>query len=314
MKFLICGLGSIGSRHLQNIESLGYSDIDLLRTGKSSLPSLEKYSKYNVFNDLNDALNQNPDICVISNPTSLHVKTAILAAKRGCHLFVEKPISHCFDGLRELDSIVKKNKLVTLVTYQFRYHPHIKTLKDLISNHTYGKAIYCSAEWSEYLPDWHPWEDYKKSYAANMSLGGGVLLTQIHPINYLNFLFGEIKNTNIHKCNSKTLDIDVDDNADILIEFSNGVSGHVHVDFIQKPRVHKLKIVTTEGRFEWDCHANSLVFIKTNGSTVNFDNSGFERNHMFVDMLTSFIRDVKNSKPSGFTIADSIKELSLLIK
>lgn len=194
MKFLICGLGSIGSRHLQNITELGYSDIILLRTGKSNIPSLDKYSKYQTFYNIEEALAQNPDICVISNPTSLHVKTAIIAANSGCHLFIEKPLTHSLKGLNELESVIKRKKLISLVAYQFRYHPHIKLLKKLITDTTkYGIPIYATAEWSEYLPDWHPWEDYKKSYASNSDLGGGVLLTQIHPLNYLNFLFGDIK-------------------------------------------------------------------------------------------------------------------------
>ena len=133
MKFLICGVGSIGSRHLENISRLGYEDIILLRTGKSNLPSINKYSKYKTFYNIEDALSEKPDICVISNPTSMHIETAILAAKNNCHLFIEKPLSHSADGLEELDSLIKEKSLVSLVTYQFRYHPYIKLLKKLIT-------------------------------------------------------------------------------------------------------------------------------------------------------------------------------------
>ena len=314
MKFLICGVGSIGSRHLENIIELGYSDIILLRTGKSNIPSLDKYSKYQTFYNIEDALAQNPDICVISNPTSLHVKTAIIAANSGCHLFIEKPLSHSLEGLSELESIIKRKKLISLVTYQFRYNPHIKLLKNLIINTTkYGVPIYASAEWSEYLPDWHPWEDYKQSYASNSELGGGVLLTQIHPLNYLNFLFGDIKKVLVHKQASKNLGINVDDTADILIDFSNGMSGHVHVDFIQKPRVHNLKIVTSLGRFEWNCHENTLIFLDMSGDIEEFKNPKFERNDMFVKMMSSFINDVNLCKSTGFTVSDAITEIKFLV-
>jgi len=314
MKFLICGVGSIGSRHLENIIELGYSDIILLRTGKSNIPSLDKYSKYQTFYNIEDALAQNPDICVISNPTSLHVKTAIIAANSGCHLFIEKPLSHSLEGLNELESIIKRKKLISLVTYQFRYNPHIKLLKNLIMNTTkYGVPIYASAEWSEFLPDWHPWEDYKQSYASNSELGGGVLLTQIHPLNYLNFLFGDIKKVLVHKQASKNLGINVDDTADILIDFSNGMSGHVHVDFIQKPRVHKLKIVTSLGRFEWNCHENNLIFLDMSGDVEEFKNPKFERNDMFVEMMSSFINDVNLCKSTGFTVSDAITEIKFLV-
>lgn len=314
MKFLICGLGSIGSRHLKNIIQLGFKDIILLRTGKSNLPHLDEFSKYQTFNNIKDALDEKPNICIVSNPTSMHVDTAIAAAKKGCHLFIEKPVSSSMKGLDELEAIIKKNKLISLVTYQFRYHPQIKLLKKLLQDTSqYGHPIYASAEWSEYLPDWHPWEDYRKSYAASSELGGGVLLTQIHPLNYLNFLFGDIKKTSIHKQASKKLNIDVDDTADILIDFDNGISGHVHIDFIQKPRVHNLKIVTNLGRFEWDCHKNKLTFLDMNGENKFFDNGDFKRNDMFLEMISTFIDDVKLSKSSGFTVSEAIKEIKFLL-
>ena len=314
MRFLICGVGSIGARHIRNIVELGYSDIILLRSGKSILPHLDEFSGYPTYFDIDEALAQKPDICVISNPTSMHIATAIAAAKNGCHLFIEKPLANNLLGIDELEVIVQEKSLKTLVAYQFRYHPHLKLLKKLlIDSSEYGSPIYATAEWSEYLPDWHPWEDYKESYAAKSALGGGVLLTQIHPLNYLNFLFGEICKTHILKHASKSLGIDVDDTADILIEFASGVSGHVHVDFIQKPRVHRLKVVTDKGRFEWDCHENSLVFTDMDGEVHDFENNGFERNDMFVAMLSSFISEVNGSESPGFDVTQASREMKILL-
>ena len=314
MKFLVCGVGSIGSRHLKNIKALGYTDIILLRTGKSRIPSIDEFAEYPTFFDISEALAQRPDICVVANPTSMHVETALAAAQQGCHLFVEKPLTNCLENLDKLEKVIKKKDLISMVTYQFRYHPHIRLLKDLLGkDKKYGSAVYASAEWSEYLPDWHPWEDYKQSYAASSELGGGVLLTQIHPLNYLNFIFGDIKKTQIQKKSSGSLDISVDDTADILIEFENNIVGHVHVDFIQKPRVHKLKVVTNIGRFEWDCHENSLIFLRMDGTIENFSNSGFTRNDMFRDMMACFIRDVENGKSSGFDISQAISEIKFLL-
>jgi predicted dehydrogenase len=315
VKFLICGLGSIGLRHLKNLRLLGYSDIILYRTGKSTINESDVSLGLAVFTDLDQALCEKPDICIVSNPSSLHVSTAIKCAKAGSHLFIEKPLSNTLDGLFELNALVKEKKLITLITYQFRFHPHIRLLHDVCQgiNSEYGSPVYASAEWSEYLPDWHPWEDYKKSYSARDDLGGGVFLTQVHPINYLSYLFGPIKNIikSVHR--SKTLGIEVDDVADSLIEFYDGKVAHVHVDYIQKPRVHKMKIVMDRGRFEWDCHANSLSFIQQDGSVKDFPNNGFERNDMFLLMLKEFIDCVESETKTSFTLSDAIHELEKLL-
>ncbi|MDO6709371.1 Gfo/Idh/MocA family oxidoreductase [Aliiglaciecola sp. 2_MG-2023] len=315
MKFLICGMGSIGVRHFQNLKHLGFNDISLYSTGNSNYPKIEELTKdIPRYNNLNQALAQNPDVCMITNPTSMHVETAIEAANKGCHLYIEKPLSHNLTNLAELNKIINQKNLITFVTYQFRFHPHIQLLKDLLHNENqYGDAVWAQAEWSEYLPDWHPWEDYKQSYSAKKELGGGVLRTQIHPLNYLEYLFGDIEHLTATTQSTGILDIDVDDIADIQISFKSKINATVHVDYIQKPRVHKLKIVTNKGRFHWNCHLNSLKFINLENKITEFTNENFERNDMFVKMLEEYIDCVNNKTPTSFSIEQASKELSLLL-
>lgn len=315
MKFLICGIGSIGLRHLRNLKLLGKNDIIVYSTGKSVMIGIkEELEGLKIFNSLEEALKQKPDVCMITNPTSMHTNIAIKAANAGCHLYIEKPLSHNLENLDLLQKIVDEKTLTTFITYQFRYHPHINKLKEIFetSQEKYGQPLYVTTEWSEYLPDWHPWEDYKQGYSARKDLGGGVLLTQIHPMNYLNYIFGDIKDVKINKSATQVLDIEVDDIADLLISFKNGISGHVHIDFLQKPRVHTMKIVTSKGRFEWDYHQNSLIFVDMNSQKEYFVNEGFERNDMFVSMLKDFIECVDMNKKTKFNLNEAIEELKLL--
>lgn len=316
MKFLICGVGSIGLRHLQNLKLLGQQEIIVYSTGKSVMTGLkEELEGLKIFNTLVDALDQKPDVCMITNPTSMHTDIAIKAAHAGCHLYIEKPLSHTLKDLDTLQNIVNAKKLITFITYQFRYNPHINQLKNIFENsqEKYGKPLYATTEWSEYLPDWHPWEDYKKGYSARKDLGGGVLLTQIHPLNYLNYIFGTIKDVKINKVATNVLDIEVDDISDLLINFESGMSGHVHIDFLQKPRVHTMKIVTSRGRFEWDYHQNSLFFVDINEQKESFSNDGFKRNDMFLYMLKDFIKCVELSRRTRFNLDEAISELKYLI-
>jgi predicted dehydrogenase len=316
MKFLVCGTGSIGLRHIKNLKHLGQNDILVYSTGKSLMVGVkEEIKDFKVYDNLEKALEEKPDVCMVTNPTSMHIDVALKAAKAGCNLYIEKPLSNSLKDLDLLKKIVDDKKLTTLITYQFRYHPHIIKLKAIFNNleNIYGKALYVTTEWSEYLPDWHPWENYKQGYSARKDLGGGVLLTQIHPMNYLNYIFGEIKDIKINKLATKSLDIEVDDIADLLLNFKNGMTGHIHVDFLQKPRVHTMKIVTSKGRFEWDYHQNSLIFINMQGNKEIFENDGFERNDMFLDMLKNFISSIDKKVDTKFNLDRAIKELKLLL-
>ena len=281
MKILICGLGSIGMRHFNNFRSLGVDDFIFYRTGKSTMPNVSAAAGYPTFYDLDEALKQRPEIAVVANPTSLHVETARRCVRAGCHLFIEKPVSNTDTGLDELVSEIDAKSVVTLVTYQFRFHPHFCMIRDAINRpNTYGIPLVAHAEWSEFLPDWHPWEDYRNSYAARDDLGGGVFLTQIHPYNYMSQILGPVERVQTNLAYTGSLGIPVNDAADINVTYQSGCTSHIHVNYLQKPRSHTLKLITTKGRFEWDCHAHTLNFLHNDARVNALKN--FERNDMFI--------------------------------
>ena len=131
MKILICGSGSIAYRHYKNLTSLGYNDIIFYKSTKY-FRKKSNFKKSLIFYDLNSALKQNPDVAFICNVTSNHVNTAIECAKKKCHLFIEKPISHNLKNIYKLKKIIKKKKLFLFVAYMMRFHPFIQKIKKLI--------------------------------------------------------------------------------------------------------------------------------------------------------------------------------------
>ena len=173
MKFLIAGFGSIGRRHFRNLRALGETDFVFYRSKLSTLPD-EEIAAYPIETELEAAFEHNPDAVIISNPTALHLNVAIPAAERGFHLFIEKPISHSMENIDKLEDAVSRMGVKVLVGFQFRYHPQLIQIKALLNQNAIGQVISIRAEWGEYLPCWHPWEDYREGYSARRDLGGGV--------------------------------------------------------------------------------------------------------------------------------------------
>ncbi|MGD8822307.1 MAG: Gfo/Idh/MocA family oxidoreductase, partial [Anaerolineales bacterium] len=139
--YLICGLGSIGRRHLRNLQALGHKHLVLYRTGKSTLPD-DELEGLPVENDLEAALERwQPAAAVIANPTSLHIPTAIVAAEAGCHLLLEKPISDSLKGIPRLTKVVDENHLQVLVGFQFRFHPGLQTIYQLLKDGRIGQPL-----------------------------------------------------------------------------------------------------------------------------------------------------------------------------
>jgi len=181
MKVLIAGLGSIGRRHLRNLLALGVDDILFYRTHKSTLPD-EELESFPVEENLETALNKQPDAVIVSNPTALHLDIAIPAVQKGCHLFLEKPIAAEYDQrVEELVSLAGLMDVKTLVGFQFRFHPVLFQIKEILDSGELGRPLSFNVHWGEYLPDWHPWEDYRLSYAARKDLGGVWLIPSVTP-------------------------------------------------------------------------------------------------------------------------------------
>ena len=292
---LIAGFGSIGRRHLRNLRALGHKNFVLFRTGKSSLPDDEIADIPQEF-DLDKALAHKPIATIVSNPTALHMHVALAAARAGSHLFIEKPISHNLDGIEELRKLVRKKNLIVQVGFQFRFHPGLLKIKRELAKNKIGKVVSVQAHWGEYLPAWHPWEDYRKSYSAKTQLGGGVLLTLCHPFDYLRFLLGEAESVLATKRRENGLKIDVEDTADILLSYKSGAVGNVHLDYWQKPPAHYIRIVGENGIIQLD-------FMKSQN----------ERNLMFVSEMKQFISCIKSGKQPQCSLDDGIQTLRIIL-
>ena len=326
MKFLIAGLGSIGRRHFRNLIALGEKDIVLLRTRKATLPD-DELAGYPVETDLAEALKKHkPDAVVVANPTSLHLDVAIPAAEAGCHILLEKPVSHSLDRLDLLEKAAAKSGSKILVGFQFRYHPTLNKARELIQSGALGKILTVHVHWGEYLPQWHPWEDYRQSYAARADLGGGVIVTLTHPLDYLRFLLGDVVSLWSFNEHLSALELDVEDFAEIGLKFSSGAVGGVHINYFQRPGVHKLEIVGTDGTMRWDNADGILHLFKMPAPFGSYSDlppapvtesfsppDGFERNQLFIAQTKHFIDIVRGNAQPICTLTDGVRALQMAL-
>ena len=313
MKILIAGLGSIGRRHLQNLLALGERDILLYRTHQSSLPE-EALHAFSTESDLSAALAYRPQAVVISNPTALHLAVAIPAAEAGCSILMEKPISHSLQGVDELKTALQKGGGRLLVGYHFRFHPVLQLAAKLLKEGTIGQPLSVRCQWGEYLPGWHPWEDFHQGYSARADLGGGVVLTLSHPLDYLRMLLGEVESLWAFT-SSKGLELAVEDTAEIGLRFVNGVTGSLHLDYLQRPARHNLEIIGSQGSLRWDNQSGCLEVLGTDGETrqVQRPPAGFERNTLFVDEMRHFLAVARGEQSPACSLRDGIQVLKLAL-
>jgi predicted dehydrogenase len=308
MKILIAGYGSIGRRHFRNLLNIGIDDI-LFYSSQKSIIEKEEISGYIIETDLEKALAHKPDAVIVSNPTSLHLEVAIPAAKADCHLLIEKPLSHNMERLDEFRKIIDETGKKVLMGFQFRYHPGLRQIKELLTERKIGKPLSVRVHWGEYLPDWHPWENYRDGYSARADLGGGVILTICHPLDYLRWLLGEINGVQAFLGYDGELGlIEVEDIAEINLKFENGVIGSVHLNYNQRPPVHDLEIIGSEGTIYWNGLDGSLkVFLAVTGKwNEYFLDENFERNDLFLEEMQHFLDIIRTERAPSCSLDDGI--------
>jgi predicted dehydrogenase len=260
MKVLICGVGSIGLRHARILSGTLGHEVYALRSTRQPLEHGLNVKEIFAWSDVEKV---RPEAAFVTNPTNLHLETALRCASLGMHLFIEKPLSHTTDNVEALESLCREKSLTCYVAYCLRFHPVIKKLREVIR----GKKIYhARIVCSSFLPAWRPDQDYSKSYSVSSREGGGVLLDLSHELDYAKYIFGEFGVLTGFYGRASDLTVDAEDFADVLIKTVNpGCCLNLHLNF------------------------NSLINERT--ITVDFED-GYARGDLIGNRLESLVRGV----------------------
>lgn len=327
MKVLIAGLGSIGQRHVRNLRKRFGHDLDIIAyrvrglshviTDRMTIAdgAVERVYDIRCFDRLEDALGERPDAAFICNPTSLHLPTALAAARAGCHLFIEKPLADDLDGLTELIATVNEQRLVATVGYQLRFHPAVIQMRDLLRRGVIGAVMSATAQFVEHLADAHPYEDYRHSYAARAELGGGVILCFIHEVDYLCWLFGLPHRVSTSGGRWGDLEIDVEDTAITNFEFACGdrrLPVRLEQSFVRRPPARSCTIVGAAGRIHLDLLTPSIDIETRSGTTV-VSFAGVARNQLFEAELDHFLAAINGDHPPAVSLDEAAGSLRVAL-
>jgi len=296
MRILVVGAGSIGKRHRDNLTSLGIqtATMDITRPAD--------------YNYLPEAIKDfHPDAAIISVPTYLHMNVALELADHNMPLFIEKPLSHSMTDIKELQQKLALSGQWAVVGYSLRFHPALQIIKDLLPQ--IGKPLYARAEVGQYLPDWHPTEDYIKWYMAHEAQGGGACLDLSHEIDYIQWMFGGIQDIGGYVGKISSLNMDADDMTDIQVHCANLPLASIHMDVIDRSYNRRLRILGAEATISWEW--NQSVQLLKGTAIRDYFAYDTDRNIQFVNEMAAFVLSIQSGIPHP-TLATFDDGLSVL--
>lgn len=297
---LVIGAGSIGERHIRNLWMLGYRNIIVYRQRNLPFRDIGE-AKVKVLTNWAKVIRENCVAAIVCTPTAQHYQQVMDCIKAGMHVMVEKPLWHkLFNKENLLEKCEQKNVLLQ-VGYMLRYHPLLKKIKQIIEDRRFGSLLNIQTYWGEYLPNWHSWEDYKQSYAANEASGGGAALTLSHDIDLVQWLVeASLQDYQSMHSYASLLGTDTDNAFDVNLRYDNNVTAHVHVNFFQKVAQRCYKLVFDDAVIDIDYYTSSMQ-IKTEDIALKEALTDFDRNNLFVDELTDFFKRIEQGDFAAFT-------------
>jgi predicted dehydrogenase len=314
MRALVVGGGSIGNRHLRNLRLLGIDQLGIVETNEESRRRLARELGTSQFATLVDGLEWSPDFVVVGTPTHLHLQQALQVVRRGCDVFVEKPLSHSPDGLAELSDLVERKKVVSLVGCNMRFHPGPLKVKELIQQNACGRILFARVHSGSYLPEWRPGSDYRNNYAAREETGGGCILDCVHEIDLARWYLGDVQEVSCTAGHLSSLEIATEDYAILVCRHFSGAVSEIHVDYVQRTYERGCQIVGEKGSIFWEFNDKRVrLYSAASSCWMNVDQpKDWEPNQMYVAEMRHFLDCVRTRDRTVLPIPEALAVMNIV--
>jgi len=324
LKGLIIGCGSIGTRHLHNLKSLGFSNIAIYDENKQRTNELSKKYGVTKFDSLDSALNVfKPCFSIICTYPSSHVKIASSCIDCNSHVFIEKPLSTNLNGVQTMLKKADKKKLKVAVGYNLRYDSGLNLLKQNLKKSSNAAPLSILSQWGHNIKWWKPGTNFKNHYI--LQKGNGIILDDSHEYDYVRWLLDdEVESVYCQTKKSKTIKTQTESIASIILKFKKGTIATFVIDYMRPYYERNCHIINENGDLKWEyvpkngikkqygIKANSSVITRFSNhkksTTKKFD---LELNDMYVLEIKNFIYSIINNKKPLVDGWEGVKTLKI---
>jgi predicted dehydrogenase len=311
-KAIVVGNGNISLIHRKNLKLL-FPKIFIITvpSNSQSIKRSVEFADQTIF-DLNDAVKEKVDMAIVASPASLHAMHAKTMLLAGIPTLIEKPVTNKLVDAQELIALQSKTGSPVSVGYCLRYLPSSIKMKELIDQKIIGNIYNVFVSVGQYLPDWRPSRDYRKTVSANKSLGGGALLELSHEIDYVQWLLGQMSVQYAQVRSSSELNLEVEELADMILVSDAGTVCYVHMDFLQKKANRVCSFIGEKGRIDWDLLNNKIQLQTKEHISCLFDVEDWDSNEMYLSLLKDFLNLVAGRENSSIDLVQATKTIQLI--
>ncbi len=116
-----------------------------------------------VFDDFDTMLETvRPDTVIVTSKDCTHDDYVVRAMRAGCDVIVEKPMTTTFEKCLAIQRTQEETEREVIVTFNLRFHPFFKRVKEIVSSGVIGRILSVHYEWmldtshgADYFRRWH---------------------------------------------------------------------------------------------------------------------------------------------------------------
>jgi UDP-N-acetyl-2-amino-2-deoxyglucuronate dehydrogenase len=249
LKTALIGCGKVGQIHAQALAALPGSE--LVAVCDASLDRAEAFAARfggRAFADVETMLAKSgAEVVSICTPHPGHAEPAILAARAGVHVIVEKPMAASLADCDAMLAAARAGGIKLGVISQRRWFEPVRRVKDAIDAGKIGSpalGVFQMYSWRD--PSYYQSDPWRGRWDTE---GGGVLVNQSpHQLDLLRWFLGDIEQISGDWANLNHPGVEVEDSAVAILRFKNGALGSIVTSVSQRPGIYtKVHVHGTNG-------------------------------------------------------------------
>lgn len=317
MNVLVIGLGSMGKRRMRLLKERKEIMLFGVDSNKDRCKDVTETFGAKCYDSISEAVRSERLSCafVCTSPLS-HSNIITECLSNGLHVFTE--INLVADGYERNIQLAAEKNLVLFLSSTFLYRKETQTIIERVNGRC-DKINYIYHV-GQYLPDWHPWENYKDYFIGDARTNGCREIMAID-MPWLVTAFGKIKRVHALKSKNTGLKINYNDNYFVTIEHETGAKGFFAVDVVTRKPIRHIDVYGENLQISWNGTPDSLTEydVETKREeTICFDNASehvdgyaaFVTENPYREEIDAFFAQIEN--PTKRVAWDFVRDRELL--
>lgn len=319
MKLLIVGLGSMGKRRARLARgmdaSIQISGVDTTESRRTEAEGLG----ITAYASIGEAVAADKfDAALVCTAPITHAGIISELLDAGLPVFTE--LNLVSDGYEENMKKAREKGLPLFLSSTMLYRGETQYIKRQVE--AFAKPVNYIYHIGQYLPDWHPWENYKNFFVGDKRTGG---VREIFGIDlpWLLDTFGPVKSLHVEKDKISQLEVDYPDSYFVTLRHENGMKGMLAVDVVSPKAVRNFECFGEGLHLFWEGNPRSLyTFDHDKGEKLPVNTyESFEHDsrysdniveNAYVDELANFFAVLKGAEQPRYSFEKDLETIRLI--